>query len=220
MSVDPLSRLDPKHVVLLKGKPHPVYAGVLAAAMEAGLLELSVKLIQAPNEDNGGMAICSALARFPGVNGQDRIFEEIGDCDKDNCTPHIAPHRVRMAATRAKGRALRDALGIGVALAEEMSDGREDGMAQAQPASRANGPAQGGTRRPVAQERGAAAGPPPGVVGRESDVPICSVSECGTILTRDEISGSFQRGWPPLCTTHGKERKAAERAAQDAAATA
>jgi hypothetical protein len=106
--------------VNLKGKMHPLWKGILREAMDNGLTELAVRLIQAPSEENGGSAICEATAVFSGVDGKLRKFVEIGDCDGKNCGAMIAPHRIRMAATRAKGRALRDALGIGEALAEEM----------------------------------------------------------------------------------------------------
>jgi hypothetical protein len=115
--------LNDGEYILLSGKKHPLWKGVLRVALENGLTELSVRLIQAPSDQNGGSAICEATALFTGANGQVQRFVEIGDCDGNNCGKMIAPHRVRMAATRAKGRALRDALGIGEAMAEEMGGG-------------------------------------------------------------------------------------------------
>lgn len=112
--------LLPDEVAMLQNKPHPLYKGVLRVAMENGLKQLSVKVLQFPHPDNGMLAVCEATAVFRGEDGE-RIFTEVGDCDERNCGRMIAPHKVRMAATRAKGRALRDALGIGEALAEEMA---------------------------------------------------------------------------------------------------
>lgn len=112
--------LNHDEYVMLQGKKHPLWKGVLRLAGESGLKKLRVRLIQAPAADNGGMAICEATAIFKSPDGQEREFVELGDCDGTNCGKMIAPHRVRMAATRAKGRALRDALGIGEALAEEL----------------------------------------------------------------------------------------------------
>lgn len=63
--------------------------------------------------------MCEAFASF-GKGEDERVFVEVGDCDDSNCGTMIRAHKVRMAATRAKGRALRDALGIGEALAEEI----------------------------------------------------------------------------------------------------
>lgn len=112
--------LNKDEYVMLQGKRHPLYRGVLRLAGESGLTELSVSLIQAPSAENGGCAISQATAVFTGPDGKVRRFVEIGDADGNNCGKMIAPHRIRMSATRAKGRALRDALGIGEALIEEL----------------------------------------------------------------------------------------------------
>jgi hypothetical protein len=128
---NPLDQIPREHIVMLKGRAHPTYPGVLAAAYANGLVGLEAKIEQFPAEANGWTAVCSAVATFRGEDGRDRVYAEVGDADPNNCTPHIAPHKIRMAATRAKGRALRDALGIGVALKEEIdgtseaSDGYE-----------------------------------------------------------------------------------------------
>ncbi len=53
--------------------------------------------------------------------GVTKEFDEIGDASPKNVNSMIIPHLIRMAATRAKGRALRDAVNIGQALKEEMS---------------------------------------------------------------------------------------------------
>lgn len=197
MATDPLSQIDPQYLVPMKGgKMHPTYPGVLAAAMANGLREMTVKLLQAPTEENGWLAISEATAVFTAADGRDRVFTEIGDADGHNTGPHIAPHRVRMSATRAKGRALRDALGLGVALAEEM------GPDNAETTSRDRAPVdqsrvQGGARREVAAreqsrargssapmgaaagDRGAAAGPV--VAGSAADPAVTQhwCSECG-----------------------------------------
>jgi hypothetical protein len=49
-----------------------------------------------------------------------RTFEAIGDASPENVPPHILPHLNRMAETRAKARALRDAVNIGVVSFEEL----------------------------------------------------------------------------------------------------
>lgn len=134
--------------VLLKGKPHPLYRGVLREAIENGLTRLVVQLIQFPSPDNGNMAVCSATAVFEGADGKERMFTEVGDCDNHNCGSMIAPHKIRMAATRAKGRALRDALGIGDALAEEIGGDFGDEKSQRkeyrEPDARPSDPPRGG----------------------------------------------------------------------------
>ncbi len=212
---DPLEQIDQKYMVNLKGKWHPTYPGVLAAAMANGLRELTVKLLQAPTEDNGQMAIAEATAVFCGPDGRDRIFVEIGDADPKNTGPMIAPHRVRMSATRAKGRALRDALGIGVALREEIH-GDED-----YPASSPQGQPNGAP--PVAQQPlvlaadqvGPASGP--GVEAPRLVVPepvrsdgdaaeVCAV--CQMPLTKGQVMTSKPYG-RLLCPAHQRASRLA-----------
>ena len=48
------------------------------------------------------------------------VFEEWGDCTPYNVSKNIKPHFIRVAATRAKARALRDAVNVGFTCFEEM----------------------------------------------------------------------------------------------------
>jgi hypothetical protein len=52
-----------------------------------------------------------------------RRFSGIGDASPENVGRNIAPHLIRMAETRAKARALRDAVNVGATALEELSDG-------------------------------------------------------------------------------------------------
>ena len=115
------------------GKEHATYAGVLAEAHKKGLKGISVRILQYPTDENHFMCICEAtitmsikesMAHKDGMitGGIDGTFVEIGDASPKNVNSMIAPHLVRMAATRAKGRALRDAVNIGKALKEEFGN--------------------------------------------------------------------------------------------------
>jgi hypothetical protein len=53
----------------------------------------------------------------------DRRFSGIGDASPENVGRNIVPHLIRMAETRAKARALRDAVNVGATALEELSDG-------------------------------------------------------------------------------------------------
>ena len=101
------------------GKIFVLYAGLLDLAHERGLRDLRVELVQSPSAENSFVAIAKAIAT---VKHGDTfaIFEEIGDASASNTSKAIAPHIIRMAATRAKARALRDALNIGVTALEEL----------------------------------------------------------------------------------------------------
>jgi hypothetical protein len=100
----------------IKGKDFVLYAGVLDLATQKGLLKLEVELLQYPTKENGNEAICRAIAE--GKNGE--TFSDLGDANPNNCAPLIVKHLIRMASTRAKGRALRDMCNIGIACLEEL----------------------------------------------------------------------------------------------------
>lgn len=105
----------------IHGKQHPTYAGVLKEAHKAGLKGIKTKLLQAPLEENHYMAIVHARVKVGDI-----VCEGIGDATPKNVNTMIAPHIVRMAETRAKGRALRDALNIAEALKEELGGSEEN----------------------------------------------------------------------------------------------
>jgi len=111
-----MPRLKDGFLKNIKGKDFVLYAGVLDLATQKGLLKLEVELLQYPTKENGHEAICRAIAE--GKNGE--LFSDIGDANPNNCTPMIAKHLIRMASTRAKGRALRDMCNIGIACLEEL----------------------------------------------------------------------------------------------------
>ena len=93
------------------------FAGLLARAHEEGLRRIDTELIQAPDDHNGQMAIVRAV-----VETDKGVFTGIGDASPDNVNRRIAPHIIRMAETRAKARALRDAVNIGIVAMEELGD--------------------------------------------------------------------------------------------------
>ena len=93
------------------------YAGLLNRAHQEGLKEIETKLLQAPSADNEMTAI--SMARVVTEKG---VFTECGDANPNNVNAIIAPHIIRMAFTRAKARALRDAVNVGVIALEELTD--------------------------------------------------------------------------------------------------
>jgi hypothetical protein len=111
-------KLDDRFMTNIKGKDFVLYAGVLDLATQKGLLKLEVGLLQYPTKENGNEAICHAVAE--GKHGE--VFADVGDANPSNCHSMIAKHLIRMASTRAKGRALRDMCNIGIACIEELAD--------------------------------------------------------------------------------------------------
>jgi hypothetical protein len=130
MTLDVVYALTPlfkqKYVQNLKGKEFVKYNGLLTLAKVKGIKSLKVKVIQFPNPDNNHTAICEAYLvgwdKAPDKSMIEVEYSEIGDANVTNCSSGVAAHYVRMAATRAKGRALRDYLGIDSVMEEEMMD--------------------------------------------------------------------------------------------------
>jgi len=104
------------------------YPGLLSKAHEEGLSQIGTTLVQTPTEENGRTAIAKAV-----VETSKGHFEAFGDASPENVNSYIIPHLIRMAETRAKARALRDAVNIGIVSFEELdgehmaSNGSGDG---------------------------------------------------------------------------------------------
>jgi len=113
-----MPKLDDRFMANIKGKDFVLYAGVLDLATQKGLMKLEVDLIQYPSKENGNEAICRAVAE----SKTGEVFSDVGDANPTNCHTMIAKHLIRMASTRAKGRALRDMCNIGIACLEELAD--------------------------------------------------------------------------------------------------
>jgi len=106
----------------IKGKSYVTYNGVLKKAHRMGLKSIETEMIMNPYENDKNVAMFRAVVIMDeGELGEEilKTFTGIGDAAPGNVSDFIKPHIVRMAETRAKGRALRDAVGEGV-LAEEL----------------------------------------------------------------------------------------------------
>jgi hypothetical protein len=104
--------IPPQYIQLIHGKPFVRYAGLLAMAHERGLHKLEATFVNVTDV----LAVAQATATF-----QDgRRFVESGDATPENVHFGVRPHFARLALTRAKARALRDALNIGICAVEEL----------------------------------------------------------------------------------------------------
>lgn len=93
------------------------YEGLLARAHEDGLRTIQTELVQIPSRANGDAAVVRAVV----VTGRG-TFQGIGDATPGNVHPRVAGHLLRVAETRAKARALRDAVNIGIVAIEELDE--------------------------------------------------------------------------------------------------
>lgn len=123
--------MDKKFFISRQGRQFVLYAGLLDEAHAHGLKAIRTQLSQVPSDANGNVAICHAI-----VETDCGTFEAFGDAAPNNVARNIVPHLIRMAETRAKARALRDAINVGVLAAEETED---DDQPQPQPEPGPNG---------------------------------------------------------------------------------
>lgn len=177
--------MDQKFIINLQGKDHALYAGVLAEAHERGLQSISVELLQIPSEANEHVAIARATV----VMKDGSVFSEIGDASPRNTRGAILTALIRMSATRAKGRALRDAVNVGQALVEELgdlSDASDDSPSAQRPALSSPAPraarAVANAERETVSARVDRPSPPPPPKWKAPD---------GGMYSRSDLAGSL-----------------------------
>ena len=115
-----------EYMIERQGRRFVLYAGLLEEAHSRGLRSIETDLLQIPDSENGEVAVVRATVRT-----EDGKFTGIGDASPENVNRTIVPHLIRMAETRAKARALRDAINVGVTAFEEL--GGEDGAEVVEP---------------------------------------------------------------------------------------
>ncbi|MDD4356325.1 MAG: SWIM zinc finger domain-containing protein [Smithellaceae bacterium] len=111
-------KLDERFITRIKAKEFVLYSGLLDLAHQKGLRKIVVEPVQYPTKDNKLEAICKATVQS--VDGE--LFVEIADANPLNVNRMVAEHILRVAATRAKARALRDFTNIGMTCLEELGD--------------------------------------------------------------------------------------------------
>lgn len=108
-------------LITRQGKQYVLFAGLLDEAHSRGLRSIDTELVQVPTAENGTVAVVKATVEME----DGRTFSGIGDASPENVGRNIVPHIIRMAETRAKARALRDAVNVGATALEELSDADE-----------------------------------------------------------------------------------------------
>src|SRR5918997_1394931 len=113
-----LNDMRDEFMITRQGKQYVLFAGLLDEAHNRGLRGIDTEIVQVPTPENGNVAVVKATVEME----DDRRFSGIGDASPENVARNIAPHIIRMAETRAKARALRDAVNVGATALEELSD--------------------------------------------------------------------------------------------------
>lgn len=112
-----------KFVKRVDGREFIIYDGLRYLAGLRGIKRLQVKaVLQIPSKENGNLAVCTA--ELEGADGS--IYADVGDASPENCTARTRIHLVRMAATRAKARVLRDYTGYTGAAFEELEESDDE----------------------------------------------------------------------------------------------
>lgn len=183
--------IDKQWIVNLKGKDYPLYSGVLDAATRAGLKSLRMTIVQTPDASNGHTAIVLVRAEFE----DGRLFESVGDASPANCSPQIATAALRMAETRAAGRAMRNAINCGQTMREELPD--DECLVNGNGHQAASQPRQRAAYDPEDNQARKAAG--------EAAAGLCE--DCGNAVPAPVAAASRKRFDAVLCINCGKARK-------------
>ena len=112
-------------VINLGGKPYATFDGVLGMAHDEGLASIESECLQLPSEENGFVCVCKAK-----VTTKKGSFTGHGDATPKNVGKMILVHLIRMAETRAIGRALRWSVNAPT-LVQELEGGDMDAPAGA-----------------------------------------------------------------------------------------
>jgi hypothetical protein len=121
----PPVRVDKKFVITQQGKDYVTYPGLVDALhqLSLGFFSVDTRIEQLPTGENGQQAVCSACVRVYDPDNPDVIRRSVtglGDASPANVSRMMANALIRMAETRAKARALRDLLNVGMVAYEEL----------------------------------------------------------------------------------------------------
>lgn len=122
-------KLDERWITNIKNKEFVVYSGLLDLAHQIGINSIDVTVVQYPSKENGFEAICRAET----CSSDGQVFADYGDANPKNTNSLVVNHILRVSATRAKARTLRDMTNIGMTCLEELG-GEEEIDAAYQPA--------------------------------------------------------------------------------------
>ena len=101
------------HICKLQGKEYVLLSGLLKLGHENGLESMQSEIIHMDLDTQSAVVKCTII-------GSRGTFDGIGDATPKNLAKRMLPSFIRMAETRAKCRALRFYLGIGMCARDEL----------------------------------------------------------------------------------------------------
>ena len=110
-----------KNIVKISGKDFMTYEGLLSKAHKKDP-NFSMKITESWVSEDMKRAWCKVRLTVANEGSAEKIqiFDGFGSSTPENTGQMTQSHPVEMANTRAKGRALRDYLNIGMVMAEEL----------------------------------------------------------------------------------------------------
>lgn len=121
--------MERRHIISLQGQEFVTYEGLLNEAHARGLKAIRTRIVQLPAADNQHTAVVTAEVELDGG----KVFTGVGDANPQNVNSMIVRHLLRMAETRSKARALRDAVNVGMTAIEELGEPAETQVKAAGP---------------------------------------------------------------------------------------
>ena len=103
-------------IVYRHGVGYVLFDGLLDEAHRRGMRGITLRLVQAPAEANGWRAICSARVTTPTGS-----FDALGEAHPGNAGAADASALLALAQTRAKARALCEAMNLDLTPIEELA---------------------------------------------------------------------------------------------------
>jgi hypothetical protein len=101
-----IERFGAENVIERQGRAMVLWPGLLGEAHKKNVKSIRTELLRLDVD------VCVAVVKATVEMEDGRVFEGIGDASPKNVSATIAPHYIRMAETRAKARALRDAVNV------------------------------------------------------------------------------------------------------------
>ena len=108
---------DPRYIIERSGKPYVLWPGLADVAHRAGISTLITVPVQLPGPANGWLAVTKTVVSF----ADGRSFDAYGEASPGSAQGAMKEALIRLAETRSKSRAVRDACNVRAAGWDELT---------------------------------------------------------------------------------------------------